>query len=76
MKAKRDSIMTEGTKTDLVDKFEMAVGGVLVIGGAVVNSLVVRPLQRLFSAAAGAVGIKRPQPQSSFTNDIMPLECE
>jgi hypothetical protein len=68
--------MDNTRKSNLADAFEMSVGGVMVIGGAIINSLLVRPAQRLFNGAAKAVGFKRPAPTGSFTSDIMPFDHE
>jgi len=56
--------------------FKIVAGGIIVIGGALANSLVVRPFKRLFSSSAGLVGKKVARPESSFSTDVMPLNHE
>jgi len=52
--------------------FGMVAGGCLAIGGALLNSLFVRPLKRLFSKATG----KKTNNLGGLATDIMPLNHE
>lgn len=64
--------MTNKAESDLSHKFEMVVGGISVIGGAVLNLLLVRPVKSLFSKATG---IKTNNSGNLFS-DLIPLNHE
>lgn len=64
--------MSDKVENDLSHKFKMVVGGISVISGAVLNSLLVRPVKSLFSKATGI----KTNNLGSLASDIMPLNHE
>ena len=59
-------------ESNLEHNFKMVAGGVAVIGGAIINSLLVRPVKSLFSLANGT----NKKTSGSFVSDIMPFNHE